>query len=107
MKIKGIEVEQPKELKTIIYQCPYCSKKFISKNSYYTHISKDYCWGFDMRFTKIKNLYEENKITIQQYYEWCYENGCLEYLNLDEEIISKLGNDFYNKISSMYSKEDY
>jgi len=60
-----------------------------------------------MRFTRIKKLYEENKITIQQYYEWCYENGCLEYLNLDEEIILKLGNDFYNKISSMYSEEDY
>jgi len=50
----------------------------------------------------------KNKIiTMQQYYEWCYENGCLEYLNLDEETISKLGNDFYNKISSMYSEEDY
>lgn len=107
MKIKGIEVKQPKELKTIIYQCPYCSKKFINKNSYYTHIDKAYCWHFDIRFRRMKKLYEENKITIQHYYEWCYKNGRLEYLNLDEETISKLGNDFYNKISSMYSEEDY
>ena len=106
MKIKGIEVEQPKELKTIIYQCPYCSKKFINKNSYYTHIDKSYCQYFDMRFRRMKKFYEENKITMKQYYEWCYKNSRLEYLNLDEETISKLGNDFYNKISSMYSEED-
>ena len=56
-------------------------------------------------YCRYKNF--QNKITMQQYYEWCYENGCLENLNLDEKTISKLGNDFFNKISSMYSEEDY
>ncbi len=107
MKIKGIKVEQPKELKIIIYQCPYCSKKLINKNSYYNHIAKGYCWYFNIDFVNKKILYEENKITIQEFYEWCYENGYLEYLNLDEKVISKLDKDFYDKISSMYSEEDY
>ena len=107
MKVKGIKIEKPKELQTIIYECPYCSKKLINKNSYYNHIAKGYCWNFNIDFQQKTNEYEEGKITIDEYYEWCYEKGWIEYLNLDEKIISKLSDNLYNKISSMYSDDDY
>lgn len=102
MKIKGIEVEKPIEEQTTIYKCPYCSKKLINKNSYYNHIPKNYCMGFHMHFIKMTNLYEQNKITKKQYYQWCYENGCIELLNLDDVTKEELGEEFYNKICSLY-----
>lgn len=102
MKIRGIEVEKPIEIQTIIYECPYCPKKFIHKNSYYNHIAKNNCWGFKMDFIKMTNLYEQNKINKKQYYQWCYENNCIEFLNLDDVTKNELGEEFYNKICSLY-----
>lgn len=40
MEIRGIEVENVISKQSIIYECPYCTKKFINKNSYYTHLDK-------------------------------------------------------------------
>lgn len=102
MKIKGLKLEDIVEEKAIIYKCPYCGKKFLSKNSIYNHISKSYCYGFSFKFQKLKNLYEEGKITYQNYLEECYEHGFIEYLNLSEIEKEKLGEDFYNKIKSLY-----
>lgn len=105
MKISGIEVEKPIEEQVIIYKCPYCSKKLINKNSYYKHISKKYCWNFHIDFVKKTNEYKKNKITQKEYYQWCYENGYVEFLNLDDIKKNELGEEFYKKISSMY--EDF
>lgn len=106
MQIRGIKILKPEEVETIIYQCPYCSKKLIHKNSYYNHIAKGYCWYFNIELQAKTNEYEEGKIAMEEYYEWCYEHGYIEYLNLDEKVISKLSDDLYNKISSMYSSDD-
>lgn len=102
MKIKGIRVDDVVEEKTIIYKCPYCDKKFLSKNSIYNHISKNYCYEFSFKFQKLKSLYENGKITYQNYLEKCYENGFIEYLDLSQIDKKKLSEDFYNKIKSLY-----
>lgn len=103
MKVRGIEVEKPIEEQTTIYKCPYCSKNFINKNSYYNHISKNYCWHFHIDFIRKTNEYEQNKITKKEYYMWCYENGYSEFLNLDEVTKEELGEEFFDKISSLYN----
>ena len=102
MKIRDIEVEDVIEEKTTIYRCPYCNKKFLNKNSIYKHIAKNYCYGFDFKFQKLKSLYENKKITYQQYLEQCYEHGCIDYLGISEIEKEKLSEDFYNKIKSLY-----
>ena len=102
MKIKGLEVENPKEIQTTIYECAYCRKRFINKGSYYNHISKKYCWNYYIDFEEKTQKYKENKITKKEYYQWCYENGYSGFINLDEATKNELGEEFFNKISSMY-----
>ena len=109
MKILGVEVKNPIGELTTIYKCPYCSKKLINKNSYYNHIKKKYCWNFHLDFVQKTNEYEQNKINKKEYYTWCYENGYIEFLNLDKITKEELEKDFFDKISSLYNDwpEDY
>lgn len=105
LKLNNLTVESPIEEKTIIYRCPYCSRKFLSKNSYRNHIIKDYCPGYFINFEKKRISYEANEITKKEYYEWCYENGYIEFLDLSEVTIKELGEEFYNKIANLYDEE--
>lgn len=106
MKIGNIEIENVIKEETTIYKCPYCNKKFLNKNSIYSHISKNYCYGFNFKFQLLKNLYENKKITYQKYLEECYENGFIEYLGLSKIEKDKLSENFYNKIKSLYDFYD-
>ena len=106
MKINGIEVNDVIEEKTTIYRCPYCNKKFLNKNSIYNHIAKNYCYNFSFKFQKLKNMYDNKQITYQKFLEECYENGFIEYLNLNKIEKEKLSEDFYNKIKSLYNFDE-
>ncbi len=105
MRINNILVENPKEEKTLIYRCPYCLKKFLSKQSYRNHIAKNFCPSFFIDFEKQKKRYESSAITKKQFYEWCYENGYIEFLDLKKVTIKDLGEEFYYKIINLYDGE--
>jgi len=110
MKINGIEVCKPVELlQQTIYACPYCSKKFLNKGSYYNHIKGKYCMSYFMDFEIETQKFTENKITEKEYWSWCYENGYIEFLDLKKATVEKLGQEFYDKICSLYDyrEEDY
>lgn len=107
MKIKGIELEKIIEEQSIIYKCPYCNKKFINKNSIYNHLSKKYCYSFNIDFAKIQDDYKNNKINQKEYYERCYEIGYLECVISPselEKIRPMLDKEFLEKIESLYEE---
>ena len=108
MEIRGIEVENVISKQSIIYECPYCTKKFINKNSYYTHLDKKYCRSFNIEFEKIKNNFNNHKITEKQFYEECFRIGYLEcVVNPDdlERIKTIVSEELFNKIESMYDED--
>ena len=109
MKILGIETKKPIEENITIYKCPYCHKKFFNKNSIRNHITKKYCQYLFIDFEIKTNLYKENKINTQEYYEWCYENGYIEFCNITIEEKKKLSKQFFDKIESLYknSEDEY
>lgn len=108
MKIRELKVAEANEIQTTIYECPYCSKRFLNKGSYRNHIDKKYCHSFYIDYEIKTQEYEEGKITQEEYYMWCYEKGYAEFLNIDEATREKLGNDFFEKLCSLYNySEDY
>ena len=105
MRIKGLEVKNPEEIQTTIYQCAYCTKKFLNKNSYYNHIAKKYCLNYYIDFEEKTQKYNQNKITKKEYYLWCYENGYVDFLNLNGATKEELGKELFEKIENLY--DDY
>lgn len=106
MKIKGLEVKNPEEIQTTIYECAYCAKKFLNKNSYYNHIAKKYCLSYYIDYEEKTQEYKENKITVQEYYEWVYEHGYSEFVGMTEKEKEQLSENFLRKIEDLYCYED-
>ncbi len=108
MKILGIDVIEPIPKQITIYECPYCTKKFTNKHSYYNHISKKWCYNYDINFYRKKAEYEANKITEEEYYLWLFENDCLDYLGFDyeklEQLKNKLSKQLFEKIERLYNE---
>lgn len=107
MKVLGLDIENVIEEQTTIYKCPYCTKKFINKHSYYNHIKGKYCQGYFLEFEITTQRYKNKKMTKKEYYQWCYENGYAHFINLDEATKKELGEELFNKISSLYEDEDW
>ena len=95
MKVKGHKVYNPIEIKTTIYQCPYCHKKLINKNSYRNHILSS-CSRFQFEYEEMKQNYEQNKITKAEYYKWLNDNGYT--VDLKDEDIKDIGEALYKEI---------
>ena len=102
MKIRELEIKPAKEIIIKAWECPYCSKKFFNKNSYYNHISKGYCTNFFLDYEIQNNKYKNKLISPQEYYECCYENGRIEFCNISDEEKNQLREDFVQKIESLY-----
>lgn len=107
MKINGLEVNKPITLlEEIIYACPYCSKKFLNKGSYYNHIKGKYCHNYFIDFEEKTQAYKNNEISADEYYDWCYEKGYLYMFEITPEEKEKISNRVFEKISKLY-EEDY
>lgn len=102
MKIRGIEVDNPIEIQTTIWECPFCLKKFINKNSYYNHIAKDFCINIPFKYYEVKQQYDNKLISKKDFYEWCYVKGYAYKLNITEDEKKEIGEELFNKISCMY-----
>ena len=109
MKIRGLEIKDAVPVSQIIYECAYCSKRFLNKNSYYNHIDKKFCWAFFIDYEQKAQEYENRKITKTEYYSWCYEHGFEEFLSLDKTTKEELGDELFEKIKSLYDdyEDDY
>lgn len=49
---KGVKYREPLTDVMIVIRCPYCSKKFLNKNSYRNHILGGYCLNCDIKTGK-------------------------------------------------------
>lgn len=109
MKIRGIQVDNLIEEQATIYQCPYCTKKFINKNSYYNHLDKKYCYYFDIDLQIKTNQFDNKEITAQEYYEWMLANGYEYAICISEEEKKEISDELLQKIEGLYNdiEEDY
>lgn len=107
MKIRDLEVKNPDEIQTTIYECAYCSKRFLNKGSYYNHIKGNYCQGYFIDFEEKTQDYKNNRISADEYYEWCYEKGYLyTFIEISSEEKQKISDRAFKKICELY-EEDY
>lgn len=108
MKILGIDVVEPIPKQMTIYECPYCAKKFMNRHSYYNHISKKWCYDYNVDFFRKQAEYNANIITKEEYYLWLYENNCLDYLEIDykdlEHLKNELSEQLFKKIERLYDE---
>ena len=103
MKIRSLEVKEPKEIKITVYECAYCTKRFLNKGSYYNHIKGNYCTGYFIDFEEKTRDYKNNKIGADEYYEWCYEKGYLyTFIEISKEEKDKISNKVFEKICKLY-----
>lgn len=109
MKIRGIKVDDLVEEKATIYKCPYCTKKFINKNSYYNHLNRNYCYSFDINLQIKTNQFDNKEITAQEYYEWMLTHGYEYVVRRKKRNICILSDELLQKIENLYSdiEEDY
>ena len=103
MKIRGIKVDDLIEEKTTIYKCPYCTKKFINKNSYYNHLNRNFCYSFDINLQIKTNQFDNKEITAQEYYEWMLTHGYEYAICISEEEKKEISNELLQKIEDLYS----
>ena len=103
MKIRNLEVRNPEKIQTTIYECAYCSKRFLNIGSYYNHIKGNYCNGYFIDFEEKTQDYNNNKISADEYYEWCCEKGYLyQFVELTPEEKDKISDRVFKKICSLY-----
>ena len=81
-KFNGIEYDEPLTDIEVITICPYCSKKFLNKQSYRNHIVRGYCSMCDIKTGK--SLSEEIKIS-SNYLEK------KRYMSKADEMFEELG----------------